>query len=73
MGSSAIVGNSIPIGVGLALSLKLDKSENIAAVYFGDGATEQGVYYEALNFAALKSLPVLFVCENNKYSAVLNR
>ncbi len=68
MGSSAIVGNSIPIGVGLGLSLKLDKSENISVVYFGDGATEQGVYYEALNFAALKSLPVLFVCENNKYS-----
>ena len=68
MGSSAIVGNSIPIGVGLGLSLKLEKTNNISVVYFGDGATEQGVYYEALNFAALKSLPVLFVCENNKYS-----
>lgn len=68
MGSSAIVGNSIPIGVGIGLSLKLEKTDNISVVYFGDGATEQGVYYEALNFAALKSLPVLFVCENNRYS-----
>ena len=50
------------------MSLKLEKTNNISVVYFGDGATEQGVYYEALNFAALKSLPVLFVCENNKYS-----
>ena len=68
MGSSAIVGNSIPIGVGLGLSLKLDGSKNIAVIYLGDGATEQGVYYESLNFAAVKNLPVLFVCENNFYS-----
>lgn len=68
MGSTAIVGNSIPVGVGLGLALKLDKSQAISIVYFGDGATEQGVYYESLNFAALHNLPVLFVCENNAFS-----
>jgi len=68
MGSTAIVGNSIPIGVGLGLALKLDKSQGISIIYFGDGATEQGVYYESLNFAALHKLPVLFVCENNAFS-----
>lgn len=68
MGSSAIVGNSTPIGVGLGLSLKLDGSDAISVVFIGDGATEQGVYYESLNFAALKKLPILFVCENNLYS-----
>ncbi len=73
MGSSAIVGNSIPIGVGLGMSLRLDKSDAISIVFFGDGATEQGVYYEALNFAALKKLPVLFVCENNSYSVYTSK
>ena len=68
MGTSAIVGNSIPIGVGLGFSFKLDKSPNISVVYFGDGATEEGAYYESLNFAAVHNLPILFVCENNFYS-----
>ena len=68
MGSSAIVGNSIPVGVGIGMSLKLDGTNGISVVFLGDGATEQGVYYESLNFAALKDLPILFVCENNAYS-----
>lgn len=66
--STAIVGNSIPIGVGLALSQKLEKSKNITLIFFGEGATEQGVFYESVNFAALKKLPSLFICEDNKYS-----
>jgi pyruvate dehydrogenase E1 component alpha subunit len=73
MGSSAIVGNSIPIGVGLGMSLKLDRSKEISVVFLGDGATEQGVYYESLNFAALKDLPILFVCENNAYSVYTSK
>ena len=73
MGSSAIVGNSIPIGVGLGMSLKLDGSNGISVVFLGDGATEQGVYYESLNFAALKNLPILFVCENNAYSVYTSK
>ena len=68
MGSTAIVGNSIPIGAGLGLSLKLDKSENISCIFIGDGATEEGVFAETVNFCAQKKLPVLFLCENNFYS-----
>ena len=67
-GSTAIVGNTIPIGVGLALSLKLDTNNSISVVYCGDGSVEEGVFYESVNFAVTKKLPVLFVCENNLYS-----
>lgn len=68
MGTSAIVGNSIPTGVGMALHIKLKRSKNISIVYLGDGATEEGAFYESINFAAVRSLPVLFICENNLYS-----
>jgi pyruvate dehydrogenase E1 component alpha subunit len=68
MGTSAIVGNSIPVGVGFGLSSKIKKTNQISCVFFGDGATEEGVYYESLNFAVLKKLPILFICENNFYS-----
>ena len=68
IGSTAIVANSIPLGVGLALSLQLKKSHQIAVSFFGDGAVEEGVFYESLNFAAVRKLPILFVCENNFYS-----
>ena len=67
-GTSAIVGNSIPIGVGLSHVLKLKNKRNFSLVYLGDGAVEEGVFFESLNLAATKSLPVLFVCENNLYS-----
>jgi len=67
-GSTAIVGNSMPIGVGLALSLQLEKSSAVSAVFCGDGSLEEGVFYESANFAAVRKLPVLFVCENNLYS-----
>ena len=68
MGTSAIVGNSIPIGVGLALSAQLKRTKQISSVFLGDGATEEGVFYESVNFAAVRKLPVLFICENNLYS-----
>ena len=68
MGTSAIVGNSIPLGVGLGLSAKLKCTDQISCVYLGDGALEQGVFYESINFAALKNLKILFICENNFYS-----
>lgn len=67
-GSTAIVGNTIPIGVGLALAKKIKNEAGIAVVFVGDGAIEEGVFYEAANFAAVQKLPVLFVCENNLYS-----
>ena len=68
MGSSAIVGNSLPVGVGLGLSLQVQGQDGISCVFLGDGATEEGVYYESVNFAVLKNLPVLFICENNGFS-----
>jgi len=68
MGTTAIVGNSIPIGVGLGLSIQLHGSDQLSCIFLGDGAVEEGVFYESANFAAVKKLPVLFICENNLYS-----
>lgn len=68
MGTSAIVGNSIPLGVGFGLSASLKKTRQVSCVFLGDGATEEGAYYESVNFAVLKKLPVLFLVENNLYS-----
>lgn len=67
-GSSAIVGGAVPIAVGTALAVQMKKENRIVALYFGDAATEEGVVWESLNFAALKKLPILFVCENNFFS-----
>jgi len=63
-----IVASTIPISVGLSWSQKLKNKKNIVCVYFGEGATEEGVFFESLDFSILKELPMLFVCENNKYS-----
>ncbi len=68
MGSTAIVGGTIPVGVGLALAHKQKRTGLVCCVYLGDGATEEGVFFESVNFAVLKKLPVLFICENNRYS-----
>lgn len=67
-GSSAIVAGTIPIAVGSAMSFKMRKRDSVSVVFFGDGAVNEGVFYESLNFASLKKLPVIFVCENNLYS-----
>lgn len=66
--STAIVANSIPLAVGNALHQKVQKKQEITVTYFGDGAVEEGAFYESANFAVVKQLPVLFVCENNQYS-----
>ncbi len=68
MGSTAIVGGTIPIGVGFALGMKYRKTAQISCIFLGDGAIEVGVFYESANIAVLHKLPVLFVCENNLYS-----
>ena len=68
MASTAIVGNSIPVGVGLALGEKLNKTNNIITIFVGDAVFETGVFYESLNIAATFQLPALFICENNFYS-----
>jgi TPP-dependent pyruvate/acetoin dehydrogenase alpha subunit len=67
-GSSAIVAGTVPLAVGAALAFKLQKKDNVAVAFFGDGAVDEGVWYESLNFASLKKLPVIFICENNLYS-----
>lgn len=74
MGSTAIVGGTIPVGVGLGLAMQVKAGSaeaipgQIACVFLGDGAVEEGAFYEAANFAAVRKLPVLFLCENNLYS-----
>lgn len=67
-GSSAIVAGTIPLAVGAALAFSLKGRDNVAVAFFGDGAVDEGAFYESLNFASLKKLPVIFVCENNLYS-----
>lgn len=66
--STPIVGGSMPVGVGIAFASKMRKEPHITIIFFGEGSTEEGVFSECLNFAVLKKLPVLFVCENNFYS-----
>jgi len=68
MGSTSIVGGSVPIGVGLAYAAQVRRSGQVVCVFMGDAVAETGVFFESVNFAVLKRLPVLFVCENNLYS-----
>ena len=68
MGSTAIVGGTIPVGVGLAYGMKCKGTDQVSCVFHGDAAVETGVFYESVNFAVVKKLPVLFLCENNLYS-----
>lgn len=65
LGSSSIVSGSISIAVGAALALKTQKKNNVSVAFFGDGAAEEGVFYESMNFASVMDLPVIFICENN--------
>ena len=68
MGSTPIVGGSLPVAVGLAFATQMRKQKQVTIVFFGEGATEEGMFAECLNFASLRNLPILFVCENNLYS-----
>jgi pyruvate dehydrogenase E1 component alpha subunit len=68
LGTSAIVGGGIPLAVGTALASTMKHDGKISVTFFGDGAVDEGSFHEGLNFAALKQLPVLFVCENNFYA-----
>jgi pyruvate dehydrogenase E1 component alpha subunit len=67
-GTPPIVAASIPLAVGTALSSAIKKNHRVSVSFFGDGATNEGVFYESLNFASLRRLPIVFVCENNFYS-----
>jgi len=66
--SGAILAGAVSIAVGTALSLKLKKSKNIVTCSFGESATDQGVFWESLNYSSLNNLPILFLCENNNLS-----
>ncbi len=70
--STAIVANSIPVAAGVALSKKIKKEKGLVLSFFGDGAIEEGVFYETINFSIIKNLPIIFICENNKYSVYSN-
>jgi TPP-dependent pyruvate/acetoin dehydrogenase alpha subunit len=67
-GGHAIVGGGLPIAVGLALADKMKNESRVTVCFFGDGATDEGEFHESLNLAALWKLPVLFLCENNRYA-----
>ena len=68
MGAVPIMGAIIPIAVGTAFAAKMRGDDRVAVAFFGDGAAEEGVFHESLNFAALYRLPVIFACENNLYA-----
>lgn len=68
LGTTAIVGANIPHAAGTALASKLRGQDRVSVAFFGDGASEEGTFHESLNFASLKKLPVVFVCENNYYA-----
>lgn len=68
LGAAPIVGSTIPISVGTALGSVMRGEDRITVIFFGEGATEEGVFHESLNFALIRNLPVIFVCENNFYS-----
>ncbi|HSB04123.1 MAG TPA: thiamine pyrophosphate-dependent enzyme [Thermodesulfobacteriota bacterium] len=68
LGANGIVGAGMPIAGGAGLSIKMRRTDQVVACFFGDGACNQGAFHESLNLAALWKLPVIYVCENNQYA-----
>lgn len=68
MGATSIVGGTVPVGIGAAFAFKMKKEPRVSVIAIGDTVLEEGVFHESANFAALKKLPVIFMCENNGYS-----
>ena len=68
LGANGVVGSNIPVATGVALSAKVRGSDQVSVVFFGDGASSQGSLHESMNIASIWKLPVLFVCENNRYA-----
>lgn len=68
LGANGIVGATMPLGAGAALAAKLRGDGQVSVAFFGDGASNQGVFHEALNLASVWKLPMVFVCENNQYA-----
>jgi pyruvate dehydrogenase E1 component alpha subunit len=68
LGANGVVGSNIPVATGAALSAKVKGTDQVSVVFFGDGAANQGSLHEAMNLASIWALPVIFVCENNRYA-----
>ncbi len=71
MGTNGMVGGGISLAVGAGLTFKTLKKDNVAVTFFGDGASNMGIFYESMNLAAIYNLPVVFVCENNLYATAM--
>ncbi len=67
-GNTSMLGANLPVAAGLALTFKMEKTDNVVVAYFGEGASNTGDFHEGLNFAGVNKLPVVFVCENNQYT-----
>ena len=67
LGANGIVAGGLPIAVGVGMSIRAQQQDRVCMVFFGDGAANQGAFHEALNLASIWKLPIVFVCENNKY------
>jgi TPP-dependent pyruvate/acetoin dehydrogenase alpha subunit len=67
-GSTSMLGANLPVAAGLAFTHKMEHTDNVVVAYFGEGASNVGDFHEALNFAGVQRLPIIFVCENNQYA-----
>jgi pyruvate dehydrogenase E1 component alpha subunit len=68
LGANGVVGSNIPVATGVALSAKVRETDQVSVVFFGDGASSQGSLHESMNLAGIWKLPILYVCENNRYA-----
>jgi len=67
-GNTSMLGSNLPVGAGLAYTFKMEQTDNVVVAYFGEGASNTGDFHEALNFAGVQRLPIIFICENNQYA-----
>jgi acetoin:2,6-dichlorophenolindophenol oxidoreductase subunit alpha len=67
-GNTSMLGANLPVAAGLAFTFKLEQTDNVVIAYFGEGASNVGDFHEALNFAGVQRLPIVFICENNQYA-----
>ena len=67
-GNTSMLGANLPVAAGLGFTFKMEKTDNVVVAYFGEGASNTGDFHEALNFAGVQQLPIVFICENNQYA-----
>jgi pyruvate dehydrogenase E1 component alpha subunit len=67
-GNTSMLGANLPVAAGIGFTFKMEKSDNVVIAYFGEGASNVGDFHEALNFAGVQQLPIVFICENNQYA-----